>query len=367
LEIKESWVHLYFIFDVCDSINFDKISPNALGSYESVLPKVPTSSVKAREYLQFSKPLLRGSIAPLYLDFCKNQGIGRVNIYDYGAIAIRYSFQFLGTFDDLTKFVVRLNANEYAFQVAERAKDELINSCSAAINKPHDTIVEDYLMVEVNEFSRPIGASELLASHRMPLAHMLALEERELSQQEIEEVLKVSFSFAEDELAVFTWDLAFLFDDKAGADTVDSLIEFANTQLAELRTYDNALDKHLDEIYRTKAEKVRKNWWKGGILAERQAEALRQLLVDLHELSERAHNTLKFVGDAYYARVYRGLAQRLALGDWQKQLEGKLSSIQEIYRFYHDQAEHGRAEFLEVIIIVLISVEIIMSAVHFVK
>lgn len=65
--------------------------------------------------------------------------------------------------------------------------------------------------------------------------------------------MKEYFSYCENELTVLTWDQAFVFDDRAGADTVDSIIEFANTQLVELRTYDRRLDRHLDEIYRSKS------------------------------------------------------------------------------------------------------------------
>ncbi|MBX9687684.1 MAG: hypothetical protein K2X27_13335, partial [Candidatus Obscuribacterales bacterium] len=88
---------------------------------------------------------------------------------------------------------------------------------------------------------------------------------------------------------------------------------------------------------------------------------LRSLLVDIRELFDRGNNALKIIGDAYYARTYRGIASRLGLSDWQQQIESKLNSIGEVYQFATDQAQHTRSEFLEMIIIVLIVIEIILS------
>ncbi len=88
---------------------------------------------------------------------------------------------------------------------------------------------------------------------------------------------------------------------------------------------------------------------------------LRNLLVDVRELCDRSNNALKIIGDAFYARLYRGIALRLGLNDWQQQIESKLDSIGEIYRFATDKIQHVRSQFLEIIIIILIAFEIIIG------
>src|SRR5208282_2444096 len=95
--------------------------------------------------------------------------------------------------------------------------------------------------------------------------------------------------------------------------------------------------------------------------SEDQVDRLRYLLVDIRELCDRSNNALKIIGDAFYARLYRGVALRLGLNDWQQQIESKLSSIGEIYRFATDKTQHARNQFLEIIIIILIAVEIIIG------
>ena len=68
------------------------------------------------------------------------------------------------------------------------------------------------------------------------------------------------------------------------------------------------------------------------------AANVRYLIVDVLELIDRSSNALKVVGDAYYARIYRAAAARLGLADWQRQIDSKLASVGDIYRFFIDQA-----------------------------
>ena len=98
-----------------------------------------------------------------------------------------------------------------------------------------------------------------------------------------------------------------------------------------------------------------------------QAAKLRYLIVDVLELMDRSSNALKVVGDAYYARIYRSAAVRLGLADWQRQIDKKLASIGEMYRFFSDQARGRRDEFLEVIVILLIAIEVVIGVLTLVR
>jgi uncharacterized Rmd1/YagE family protein len=81
------------------------------------------------------------------------------------------------------------------------------------------------------------------------------------------------------------------------------------------------------------------------------------------ELLDRSSNALKVVGDAYYARIYRSAAARLGLADWQRQIDSKLASVGDIYRFFIDQARGRRDAFLEVVVILLIAIEVVLGIV----
>ena len=106
------------------------------------------------------------------------------------------------------------------------------------------------------------------------------------------------------------WDTAFVYDRRESARAIEEILEFANSQLLELRTYDALLDTELDAIYKMQPA-VPPRSLRGRREAD-QAATLRYLIVDVLELMDRSSNALKVVGDAYYARLYRSAAARLA-------------------------------------------------------
>jgi hypothetical protein len=219
--------------------------------------------------------------------------------------------------------------------------------------------LEDYFVFEVHAFTRPVLASELLGDYGEELASLVLCERRRLMPLERTEALRVNFAYFEDDLAIVQWDTAFIYDRPESAAAVEDILEFANTQLAELRTYDALLDAELDAIYKLDPKNVDRQSGRNG--PQRSADRLRYLIVDIHELTDRSTNSLKIIGDAYYARLYRGAAGRLGLKDWQSQIETKLQSVRDLYRFFHDEAQSRRGEFLEVVVIALIFLEVVIG------
>ena len=78
-------------------------------------------------------------------------------------------------------------------------------------------------------------------------------------------------------------------------------------------------------------------------------------------LFEGVDNALKLVGDPYLARVYQRACQRLHHGDWDASIFRKLSALESIHDKLANQLSDRRIEFLEIIIILLIAVEILMG------
>ena len=88
---------------------------------------------------------------------------------------------------------------------------------------------------------------------------------------------------------------------------------------------------------------------------------LGELKVEASGLFERTGNALKLVGDQYLARVYRLLATRFHLPEWETDIGRKLEVVEGVYKVIADQSSHFRSEFLEVLIVLLIVVEILLS------
>lgn len=356
-DIETGFIRAYFVFDVATQIDLSKLSASSTKGYRQ--DQITFKTTTAPSYIRFA-------VAPLVADLTPAQVEGResevrLKIFDYGTIAIRFSIPFSGSWSDFSALSLQLRTSKTLLGEAEQILQNVLKEVEHVFTKPHEALVEDYFVTEVNKFAAEIPASILVSESRSALASIVAGETVALSVAEQEEALRVRFSYSESELVIVTWDSAFIFDCAEGAGTVESILEFANTQLVELRLYDSLLDKYLDEIYRAKDERQRAHWLFGKRRAERQAEKLRYLLVDVQELSDRAENALKMIGDAYYARLYRGVAARFALADWQKQIESKLNSVGTVYRFATDSAQHARSEFLEIIVILLIAIEILIG------
>src|SRR5439155_1043250 len=80
-------------------------------------------------------------------------------------------------------------------------------------------------------------------------AQILRAEPRSLSQQEINDATASRISFGLDDATFIDTDATLLFDPEA--DDVRAVIEFANTQLLEMRFLDQQLDDALERAYET--------------------------------------------------------------------------------------------------------------------
>lgn len=361
LEIGSGAVQVYYLFDVADTIDLAKMSALAGDNRApAALPLRP----HAQPYLQFPVPPLVASLPAVEFD-----GAGcstRLKFYDYGVVSLRLSFHVAGTWDDLTTLTDRARSDERIMRFAESTVTRICDEYGHALDERHTALIEDYVIIEIERFGQAVNAATLLTEHSGALAGLLLGERKPLSATETDEALRMRFSYHEDDLTIVQWDTAFVYDRRESARAIEDILEFANSQLLELRTYDALLDRELDVIYKMQPAGPPRSL-RGRHEAE-QAETLRYLIVDVLELTDRSSNALKVVGDAFYARIYRSAARRLGLADWQRQIDTKLASVGEMYRFFSDQARSRRDEFLEVTIVVLVAVEVvigILTLLHF--
>lgn len=348
--IDRGLFHVYCIFDVADTIDLSKLQSQGFEKAQLDLRAVASPS-----HIQFAAPPLILKLPAVLIDGCLVDV--HAKLYDYGTVALRFSFSFRGSWDEFAEFTRKWRQNENVVQTAHRLLSDILKQVQPAIHKPHEALLEDYLIYEA-EAASGITSLQLLTSYKAALASLISGEDKPLSALEEDEALRIRFSYFQTDLTVIQWDAAIVFDSREGAEAVENILEFANTQLVELRTYDARLDFDLDAIYRWDIARGRPHWLFRRRAILQQTDRLRALLVDVRELADRSNNALKIMGDAFYARVYRGAALRLGLADWQQQVESKLSSVGEIYQFATDQAQHAQSEFLEIIIICLIVLEI---------
>ena len=199
------------------------------------------------------------------------------------------------------------------------------------------------------------------------IAQLLRGERGALSVEERDEALRHRISYFADDLVIPTWSSAFIRDSEAGAQAAIEILEFANSQLLEFRYYDQLLDAELARIY----PQLQRGGWLYNWVARRYSRAVRQvhsLFIDVTELTDRTENALKIVGDVYAARLFALAAARLGLNQWKASVQEKLRTLADIYRFAVEQTSMARGEFLELIVVIILVLELVLllvGALHF--
>jgi hypothetical protein len=356
-DIEKGLCHAYFIFDIADTIDLTKLT--SVAGQDPQRAQLQLRAMSSPGQIEFAVPPIITSLPDATIDGMNANS--QIKLYDYGTVAFRFSVSFHGCWSDFSELARKMRQSESFVNEASKMLRELSPELARGLTKPHNPLMEDYFVFEVEKFSERTNANQLLEQYKAAVASLILGESQAVSLSEQDEALRINFSYFEDDLTVIHWDTAFVYDTREGAEAVESILEFANTQLVELRTYDAQLDAHLDEIYKLKLPKTNVPFFFGKHKVEQRAEHLRYLLMDIRELTERSSNALKIIGGAFYARLYRAVAMRLGLPDWQQQIDSKLNTIAEIYRYAADEAQETRALILELTVIVLILIEVVIG------
>ncbi len=355
-EIHAGRIVLFYLFDVSETIDLQAV-PALVGGPAVAAKLVPKSPSPA--YFQYDKP-------PLSFDG-DVIGIGEVEgfrprfrAYDYGVISIALVRSFRGDWSDLVSSGQTLIENAEFELKAEQLCRVVVERLRPALKGNREAyLTEDYLVCAISELDRPQSADELLAGHGTDIAQMLRGERQPLSQQERERILSHRISYLADDLVVPTWNAAFIYDTPAGVQAALEIIEFANSQLLQFRYYDQRLDDDLTAIYaRVQRPRAYDQW-----LGSRYTRAARQvhaLFIEVNELTDRTENAMKFIGDIYAARLFTLVAERLGLAAWKADVEAKLETLDDIYRFAVEQSAMSRGQFLELTIVLILVLELLL-------
>ena len=289
-------------------------------------------------------------------------GTAFARIYDFGAVSLwlRFDRQDLG-WDDFTAYaraIDRAAAADGGAPWAELMR-RVVDLIAPALEQPSDArLEEDYLLAIVRSFDRPMTGESVL--RELDLVPFLSGDDRELSAGASAELLRNAFSYYTDDLAVLTWDRAFLYEPRGDTDVAD-VLEVANAQLLELRYYDDRLDRELPRMYDRVAH-ARTTF--APLAMRRNAHLARQLhalVAEVTELTEKVENALKVTEDVYLARIYAAALDLFRVRPRGAAVDRKLTIIRDTYTALFDEAATARAEVLEATIVALILFEIVMA------
>jgi hypothetical protein len=277
-------------------------------------------------------------------------------LYDFGTISLALRVPAREISWEL--FTARLNAVGAVARSRFWAPilDQLREILREALIKPTPSAVsEDYLIGTVQSFDAPLLAADIL--RRLDLVPLLSGETRQLSDGARADLLRQRFSYYADDLAVLTWDRAFVVEPRGDSDVAD-VLEVANAQLLQMRHYDELLDDELPRMY-DMVESARSRWNLG--TARRYANLARTLttlVAEVTELTEKVDNALQVTEDVYLARVYTAALELFRVPNFSRAVDRKLAIIRDTYTALYDEASSLRSTLMEAAVILLILIEI---------
>jgi hypothetical protein len=356
LSIARGTCHVIFVYDIAFAIDLNEAERRISSATRETLKH----KRRAPQYFEYSPPPLRiaqgAERVAIDATFATDPQVELV-VYDFGAVTVIYRIDLSRDGSRLLNLSEEVYENKQLLADSRQRVKDLLKVIEPAVTKANiSSFVEDYVIFQVEAFAEPIAIEDLTTRYAAHVAQILRAESGELSADEIIDATANRISFGKDDVAIVDWYAALVVDTEA--EDVLTVLEFANVELLEMRFLDRRLDDALGLAYDRLSKRSQK--WFQFRSDPSDLREISQWQVDSAILFEGVNNVLKLLGDQYLARLYRLVAQRFHLADWDGSILRKLQTLEGIYQKISDQMVSRRMEVLEWIIIFLIAISIIL-------
>ncbi len=281
-------------------------------------------------------------------------------IWNYGVISVTMEMTIQpGTcWSDLVGTAAELEASQEVDLIAMSHKDALKKRIIPAVTGPAEwEVFEDYITYIIEKAPGIENPKEFIT--KVDVAALILAEAKEhLGEESKNFILESATQYSTTDLAIIDWNSALLIEPDGERDVAD-VIEFSLTHLLEFRYYDEMLGMKLDELYDTMEQKresvvnIFRNFY-----ADIAEDSSRKYM-DFSEFLGRVENSLKTVGDPYLAVVFRASAVEFHFDDWRKSISRKMETLAQISQMLHGEVNTRRSQWLEIIVIILIAIEVV--------
>ncbi len=357
VKVKKGSILIYRIFDVAEEISIPQVEAILRDNRGPDQFKVPKYIDRA---IEIKNPPVTFGLGQETI-IIKGQAIQAevvVKVRNFGVLSLIYQIPIApGTsWHQLVQFASYLEEGSEIDELALQQVKEVSTTIAETMTKPSLwSSFEDYIIYFFEEFEEGVDAKNLTQVADIP-ALLLAEDEVKLSES-TRQSLKDQYQYSENDLALIEWNSAIVVEPSGSRDVPD-ILEFAVTQLMEMRFYDDLLDKKLKALSED-IEQKRSSIWT--VKHERVYKEATARYIEFIEFIERVENSLKVVGDFYLATLYRASTRRFRLSDWQNNVTRKMNILAQVSNLLQGEINHRRSNVLEIIIIILISYEIFMA------
>ncbi|HZZ29045.1 MAG TPA: hypothetical protein VFE46_13685 [Pirellulales bacterium] len=355
--ILRGTLHVFVAFDWGDEIDLERARQLLPTQSEELARRRRTPSSIGYRPAPLRYPL---NLPPIPLpELGAVQATAEAIVFDFGGASVSLQFPFELSATSLSHLAGALADPQSLVEAARSATSKLFQQLLPVIQNPHwSPLGEEYFVFQLPPSDSLPPPQSLVEQHGGWLAGLVRLESEPLSPSEIEAALQSRISYNPADMLLSAWSASVLID-RDCEETLQA-IEFANLQLLEYRYIDNLLDDRLAAAYSTIHRTIQRvlPFWRSHSRPLRQ---LGELRIEAINLFERTGNALKMVGDQYLARVYRMIAARFHLNEWEQNIRESLDVVEGAYQVVSDQSATVRVELLEITVILLIVLEIVLA------
>lgn len=355
-KIKKGKILVYRVYDIGEEIDLE-IAGKIL--QESNRSRFKLKKTEQQSIIVSSEPL-RVSLGH-YLYAQDQQSFNpeiTAKIWAFGTLSIvfDYSIEPGTTISELNKISNTIQHHDELESYARTKARELTHQIKDSMAKTTDWgSYEDYIIYFIESFENEYADASDIINEEDIASLIINEEEGLLSKQAQERIYSNKLQYYNNDLAIIDWNSAFVIEPTGSMD-VPNVIEFAVNQLLEMRYYDDLLDEKLQDLY--SAADVKQMSIFSNEYSKLAVEAS-QKYIEIAEIVETVENSLKVIGDVYHATVFRTASSKFRFSDWQTSIDNKLNNMAQLSGLLLDNITTRRSHLLEIVIILLISVELI--------
>lgn len=340
---------------------FDAGASVDLAQVRSVLGRpVTRAPVQARSPL----PAATQFAAPVEASFPLPDGpagaVMEVRVHALGVIAVRVRWPC-----DVPGLAGIAQAAEARFggkgidELAAKTAVDVRRDLGTALHEPYEAGLQAERYVAYCIHAVPAEVPGLLERNAVAIAQLVSDSPGEdLVQARLAAAHKHTLQYTPGDAVVIGWDHGVILDEAGQYEDVLDVMELANLELLEFRTYDALLDAKLESSFAT----LDRLWGPGGLFRSARS-ALRdisRLRVDFARLTDNLHDTGKIFGDWYTAQLHRRLHERFHLASWERAVAAKMDTLEDMFHLAQEEANHRRSLTLEIMIVLLFLLDVFL-------